>query len=86
MRTNIPVAKEQGIIDAFCTIYKYQDTIFELGNKETPNPQTKKEFANACLLKFLKEVHEGAAVKQVQSTKDVAIENSKNFMADITVT
>lgn len=76
----IPDDKKQGIVDAFCKIYKYQETI-----NGKPNPQTKKEFTLSKIQGFITDVYKSHK-SDLETVKRTAIKDAEDFVKDLTIT
>lgn len=91
MQINIPQEKKQDIIDAFCSVYNYQEEI-ELQDLETeeitmiPNPQSKADFTKNELLRFIRNVYESHKAAETEKAKQTAISDAKTYTNNLTVT
>ena len=59
IKINIPDNRLQGVINAFCEQYGYQDRVPDGGPDGVliPNPQTKAQFAKAKMGEYIREVY-----------------------------
>ena len=76
----IPDDKKQEIINAFCKIYKYQETI-----DDKPNPQSGKEFFQSVIQNFIGNVYKSHK-SDFEEARKAAIEDAKTFTEDLTIT
>ena len=85
MHANIPVGKRDEIRDAICLVYNYQDEIEDGDEGMIPNPETKNQFANRQILRYLKEIHKKYKTILADTARITAINESEIFTSDITV-
>jgi hypothetical protein len=81
----IPDDKLNFILDSFASVYNYSSTILDENGDETSNPESKEVFAKKTILAFIKEVHESAKTKLVETTRNSLIEEANNDTINITI-
>jgi hypothetical protein len=80
IKITIPDHRIGDIQDAVASVYKYEAIID--GN---PNPETKAEFTNRILKKFLKDVYVTYKIKAIATTKASLINQANNNFTGIQV-
>ena len=84
-RINLPDAKLPAITNSFATQYGYQETLYDENGDSYPNPVTKRRFMKNIIRAFIMEVHVGAQLKDLETTRLQIIEDANTDTDAITV-
>lgn len=71
-------ASKDAVIDAFCAMGGYQETVLDAEGQPIPNPQTKQQFYTKRISQFIRDTYKSykvsVAEKTAKATADAAAE------------
>lgn len=80
----IPDIKDDALIEAFASLYKYQDYLDD--EQTIINPETKKQFTLRKINEYIKEVYAGYTIKAgLKAEKETLAVDAKAYTDDFTI-
>ena len=73
------------VVQAFCTLYGYQETITDAEGVEVPNPETKAAFAKRMIRTYVKEVYKAYKVQQFETGRQRVITDAESDVGGVDV-
>lgn len=72
------------VVQAFCTLYGYQETITDEG-VEIPNPESKANFAKRMIRTYVKEVYKAYKVQELEAQRQQIIRDAETAVGGVDV-